>query len=284
MMVFAGLTKRPIRVVLGAFAVTIGVMVVATNTTAALERRAGRMAWDSHELYIPPEKRRLLTNGTTDGVPWLEEQLQTEPGRMVALHILNSMMTEPLQPFPRRIGRFEFCGNTPRWIRRLSVKNSVRMYRRQQDEAVDLYFATREQRRFKPLPVVDWDDSRDIESKALAAIEGKDLGMLMVLLEWKATTWLPRSFFPVDERQIRFARNGDTYDVRELTKSGKRLLAAEILGGDPVERTWLVYKIEDGFGDGMAGIERPGFSPWHGDQDAVPTAQPFAPPLPAEDE
>lgn len=271
--------KKTIRFLLGSCAATVAVIVVATISISAFDRRASLRAWRSRELYIPPDQRRLLTNGTTDGVPWLEEQLQSQRGRMVALYILSSMMTEALEPFPMPFEPLGFCGNTPRGKRRQVVRQHVRASLKRQEESVALYFTGREQRRFKPLPVVDWNDLQDIESKALAAIEAKDIGMLMVLLEWKATTWVPRIAHPHDERQIRFARAGAKYDVRLFTQSRRRVLACEILGEHSNDGMWFNYRIEDVDGDGLAGISRPRFHSSYGSQDTGPATQPWAPRL-----
>ena len=245
-----------------------------------LDKGKSQEAWASQHLRISEQERRLLTDGTTDSVAWLEKQLEVEQGRLVALYVLNSMAVGGLSSLPKPMPVMAFCGHTSARRRRTYIRDTVRAFLTEQDDAIEEYFSIRDHLQFQPLSVVDWSDPSDIEGSFLQAVESKDVGLMVVLLDYEASARVHPMVHPSDDRRVRFHRVDGNYDVRQLSQSRRRLIAYEVVGG--LERyldgetRWLSFEVEDFEGDGLQGITRVRFGTRQGLQDTVSTTQPPA--------
>jgi hypothetical protein len=267
----------------------VGVMIVAAfsydvylrwqtnNLLGELRNRA--------RLSIPRDVRIALTDGTAEGTAkgarWLEDRLRSKQGSMIAMRILNSMMAKNAESPPGSdpiIASFRVI----RWRRYHDEVRSLKRRIREQDQAVDKYFRERNRAVFRPLPRVDWTSVGDIEGKALAAIETRNVGFLLVLSDGitdaGANLWIHR--LERNPSVIHFDRIGDKYDVRQLTFSRGRLAPYQVSSLPPEleGRTyWATYQVMDADRDGLPGIAVLTLDSHMGTEKHVPTTQPTAP-------
>lgn len=272
--------KRPKRLAVLVLGI-VATVIAGRFVIRFLDHRKSQEAWANQHLRIPEKERRLLTDGTADSVAWLEKQLEAEQGRLVALYILDSMVMGGLSSLPKPMPVMAFCGNTSARKRRKYIRDTVRAFLTEQDDAIEDYFSVRHHLQFQPLSVVDWSDPSDIEGSFLQAVESKDVGLMVVLLDYEASARVNPIVHPSDDRRVRFHRVDGNYDVQQLSQSRRRLIAYEVVGGSDRyldgETMWLSFDVEDFEGDGLQGITRVRFGSRLGSQDTVPTTQPPAP-------
>ncbi len=211
-------------------------------------------------LSIPAHIRVSLTDGTPEGTAkgaeWLEQRLGTKQGDVAALYILNSLGAEKLAPLPcyRSYG---FCGNASRWERCRCQIRAMKQHLESVDQVIQRYLADQDKPSLRPLPKVDWMTLTDIESKALAAVETKNLGLLVIVSDGVGDARFIPFTHPSDPRRVKLHRVGQYYDVRSCAPVA--CIIEYELAGEPASSlhdrvTRLSFDPGDGDLDGLPGI------------------------------
>jgi hypothetical protein len=264
------------KIALGTGVLIIGVYLVIGFYFSSVARRYQEQALGRMLLQIPAQQRRQLTDGTTAGIAWLEQQLQARRGSLAALYIIDSMTPDGMKSLPVHrpiVGHCGFdSGLASRWRRDRNTADRLRESMAQEDELIGRYFRDKQKMPLRPLPVVDWTNPLDIEGKALAAIESDDMGLLFVLTDFQVMAASPSVKAP-----LRFHRVGNRYDVQVLP-SGERMIAYERLSGTSAGETrWFRYRIGDSDLDGLPGLATPDLSSQPPLELRPATSQPEAP-------